>query len=109
MHLDFVLGDGFPHPYPEGLSEEEQEEISSNLAVEDLRLKGIGSVEWRFEMTIQFVDRASYDDAKAATGWEAWDEAALILSIRLDGRDGRGDMPAIIVGDKAYCRWMLTA
>ncbi|MCL8382078.1 hypothetical protein [Xanthobacter aminoxidans] len=109
MRFDFVLGNGYPHPYPEGLSEEQQEEISGNLAVEDLRLKGVGSVEWRFEMTIQFVDRASYDDAKAATDWEPYDDRALILSVNLKGPEGRGEMPAIIVRDKAYCRWMLTA
>jgi hypothetical protein len=107
--FDFILGDGYPFPYPEGLTEQEQDDLAAGLAVEDLRLKGVASVEWRFELTIQFVDRASYDAAKAATGWEAWDEAALILSASLEGREGRGDMPALIIRDKAYCRWMLDA
>ncbi|MFG1227126.1 hypothetical protein [Xanthobacter wiegelii] len=105
--FDLILGDGYPYPYPEGLTEQEQDDLAASLAVEDMRLKGVVSVEWRFELTIEFVDRESYDAAKATTGWEAWDEGALLLSATLEGREGRGDIPALIVGDKAYCRWMI--
>lgn len=105
--FELALGDGYPFPYPTDSDEELDAIIEGEMAVEDLILKGVDSLEWRFEWTIQFVDQASYDAAKAATGWEAYDAAALILSITLSGSEGRDGMPALIVGDKAYCRWML--
>lgn len=105
--FDFILGDGYPYPYPIDSDDELDAILQGEMAVEDLRLKGVDSVEWRFELTIKFVDRASYDSAKAATGWEAYDDRALILSATLSGPDGRDGMPALIVGDKAYCRWMI--
>jgi len=104
--FDFILGDGYPYPYPEGITEEEHEEIVGEMDVEAMRLHGVDSVEWRFEWTIQFVDQASYDAAKDATGWESFDARALILSIPTE-HPGRGGMPGIIVKDKSFARWMI--
>lgn len=101
FHL--VLGDGYPYPYPQNITDDQQDEIVADMPVEAIRLKGVSSVEWRFEFTVQFSDRASMMAAKDATGWDFWDEAERILKAETSHKDGR-EFPAIIVGDKAYCR-----
>lgn len=101
--FDLTLQNGYPSPYPENLSEAEQEEISENVT--SLNIAGVVNFQWLHTITIEFADQASYDAAKALTGWTPW--SALVLEAQSSGPEGY-DHPAIIAGDKAYCGFMLT-
>lgn len=103
--FDLTLQNGYPSPYPEGLSEEEQEEISENVV--SLVIPGVVNFEWLHTVTVEFADQASYDAAKALTGWTVWDEKSLVLEAQTSAAEGYAH-PAILAGDKAYCGFMLT-
>jgi len=106
---DLVLGDGYPFPYPPGISEEEQDRIAGDMDVEALRLHGVVSVEWRFTITVAFDSIETFEAARTATGWDRWGDHALTLEAQTSVPDGRDLHAAIIVGDKAYCRLSVEA
>lgn len=101
------LGDGYPCPFPVDLPEDEQEEINQDLRGTQITLKGVVHFEWRFSVTVEFIDHEAMREAQAVTGWQQWGAGA-ILEAPTSESDGR-EFPAVIVGDKAYCQIIMRA
>lgn len=101
--FDLTLQNGYPSPYPEGLTDEESDEIADNVT--SLDIVGVVAFQWLHTITIEFADQASYDAAKALTGWTPW--SPLVLEAQSSAAEGYAH-PAILAGDKAYCGFMLT-
>lgn len=64
--------------------------------------------EWKYELTIEFSDYSTAKIAHMRTGWPFWsgDRARPILSAPFSADDGY-EAPAIIVGNIAYCGFIL--
>jgi hypothetical protein len=106
--MKLILENGYPYPYPKGLSDEEGERVANDAPDIQMELKGVRAFEWLHTMTIEF---ESSDAALAAirqTDWDVWDAARNILEAKTSSEDGYGH-PAIIVGDKAYCGFIVAA
>lgn len=97
----FILGDGYPFPYPS--NPDDQEQANEDAPNHRLELKGVAGFEWRFTVTIQFVDYAAFKAAQELTGWDVWCEGDLLLEAKTSRGDGR-EFPAIVVNDRAYCQ-----
>lgn len=104
--MNLVLINGYPYPFPDGLPETEQEEISQAAAGVQLVLEGVTHFEWLHTVTVEFKDLLSFTNAKAATGWKDWSTTELVLEATTSAADGYGH-PAIVVNDVAYCGFIL--
>ncbi|HRO59376.1 MAG TPA: hypothetical protein PKZ27_02990 [Rhodocyclaceae bacterium] len=99
------LTNGYPYPYPEGLSSEEQEAISEAAGSKQLVLDGVVHFEWLHTVTVEFALLHALDRAIETTGWKSWN-GAWVLEAPVSAADGYGH-PAIIAGDTAYCGFIL--
>lgn len=99
------LTNGYPYPYPQGLSEAEQEAISEAAASKQLVLDDVVHFEWLHTVTVEFAPLHALNRAIEATGWKSWN-GAWVLEAPTSLADGYGH-PAIIVGDRAYCGFIL--
>ncbi len=100
--MELHLQNGYPSPYPEGLSEAEQEQISENVT--GAVVYGVVNFQWLHTITIEFADQEAYDRAKNVYGWEPY--GRLVLEATPSPEEGYAH-PAIKAGDKAYCGFML--
>lgn len=100
--MNLILSNGYPYPYPDGLTEAQQEEISMAAPAYRLVIEGVTHFEQKYTTTVQFRDADSYLTAQAITGWGAWSDLELVLEAPTSAADGY-DYPAIIVGRVAYC------
>jgi hypothetical protein len=104
--MRLILRNGYPFPYPKGLSEQEQEAISHEAPEHEIGILGVRHFEWLHTVTVEFRSLHHYQMAQALTGWRDWDASRWILEVQTSGEDGY-DHPAIIVRDKAYCGFIL--
>jgi len=101
------LINGYPYPYPTGLSEAEQEALSEAAAGEDLLLECVVHFEWLHTVTVEFDNVLSLLEAQGKTNWTVWGTGAgPVLQAPQSAADGYNH-PAIIAGDKAYCGFIL--
>lgn len=101
------LINGYPFPYPTNLSEAEQDELSTEAPGKAHDIDGVIHFEWKDTLTIEF---ATYEPAKAIrelAGWGWWDERRNVVEAHTSKDDGYDSHPAIIVGDTAYCGFIL--
>ncbi len=98
--MNLHLTNGYPHPYPTYLPQDQQDEINNNLT--QLTIPGVRSFELKHTVTIEFENQAMFDDGKELTGWATWDADRLILEAAISVQDGYL-YPAITVRRKAYC------
>lgn len=103
--MKLLLTNGYPYPYPEGLSEEESERLSEQAPGNQLELHSVKHFEWLHTVTIEFDNALGVLEAKAKTGWTTWNNG-LVLEAKTSTGDGYGH-PAIVAGDIAYCGFIL--
>ena len=106
--MRLYLINGYPYPTPADLTQDEIDRLAEVASCVQKMLEGVKHFEWRYELTIEFADRIAYDEARALTGWREWDKDNLILEAVTD-KDAGYDRPAVIVGDTAYCGFILAA
>jgi hypothetical protein len=102
--MNLILSNGYPFPYPAGLSEAQQEELSQAAPSYRLVIAGVTHFEQKFTTTVQFRGNDAYLTAMAITGWKPWEP--LVLEAPTSDKDGY-DYPAILVGNVAYCGYQL--
>ncbi len=102
--MKLILQNGYPYPLPEGFGDDPND--TYDCRDYEYSLEGVTHFEWKHTLTIEFKDRRTYDFAKRDTGWDEWDGNNMILEATTSVEDGY-DHPAIIVGDKAYCGFIL--
>lgn len=100
--MKLLLGDAYPIPYPQHLSEDEQDEINNQDRGPQITLEDVVQFEWRFTLTVQFSDAAACQRARELTAWPYWGNHVLILEAPTSHKDGR-EFPAVVIGAKAYC------
>lgn len=105
--MKLILGDAYPFPYPSHLSEDEQYEINECERGPQITLENVVLFEWRFTVTIEFVDHDAMRKAQALTGWPQWGNGA-VLEATTNRKEAR-EFPAFIIRDKSYCQLMLEA
>ena len=98
------LRNGYPYPYPDNLTEAEQESISMSAAGNELEIHGVAHFEWLHTVTVEFTDDEALERAARLTGWGDWDYR--VLEAPTSSGDGY-DHPAIVVGGMAYCGFIL--
>lgn len=98
------LQNGYPFPYPKGLTEDQQYEISEAARGHFMELDGVAGLEWLDTLTIEFETEAAFDAAKEATSWGRWCDS--VLEAQLSAEDGYGH-PAVVVNNMAYCGILL--
>lgn len=103
--MKLILQNGYPYPYPTGLSEAEGEAINEGARSRTLTLSGVTHVQWLHTVTVEFADATAFEDARRLTGWQQW--SPLVLEAPTSADEGY-DHPAIIVTDVAYCGFVLT-
>lgn len=103
--MKLVLQNGYPYPYPEGLSEAESDVIAGRAGGAELVLSGVTHVQWLHTVTVEFADSTAFEDARRLTGWTQW--SPLVLEAPTCADEGY-DHPAIITGSVAYCGFVLT-
>lgn len=100
--MQLILTNGYPFPYPEGLTEYQTDAIALDAQERRLVLEGVKAFETKYTVTVEFVDAAAYHKAREATGWADWDGEGLILEAPASAKDGY-DFPAIVAGGFAWC------
>ena len=103
--MKLTLTNAYPYPYPDGLSEEEQEAITHDSCNHDLVIEGVYSFQWLHTVTVEFRYMDHYYAMMDKLGWKEW--SFRVLEAPTSAGDGY-DHPAIIVKDKAYCGFILS-
>lgn len=103
--MKLILQNGYPYPYPEGLTEVQQDEIAARAGDVKLVLQGVTHMQWLHTLTVEFENRPAFDVAQRMTGWMQW--SPMVLEAANSTADGY-DHPAIIVRNVAYCGFALT-
>ena len=101
--MKLILQNGYPYPYPAGLSEKEQEEISEAAGGKAMVIEGVKHFQWLHIISVQF-DEAHLGDMQVLTDWKQFGKA--VLEAPSSVADGY-EHPAIIVKDTAYCGFFL--
>ena len=106
--MNLILQNGYPYPYPEHLSDDEQAVLSHEATDLDnsLTIAGVVHFEWKYTITVEFASHEQAKTAMAQTGWRWWDQGGVILEAASSSKDGY-DQSAIITGNKAYCGFIL--
>ena len=99
--MQLLLTNGYPYPCPDDFDSEKEEYDARDYEVQ---LTGITHFEWLHTVTVEFSTIEAYEEAKAKTGWTDW--SYRVLEANTSAKDGYNH-PAIIVGDKAYCGFIL--
>jgi hypothetical protein len=102
MKLILTHGYPYPYPFPDGFDAEEEGYDCRSYSLE---IEGVVHFEWVHTVTVEFAHYGAYEAAKELTKWEPWGDGP-ILEAATSGPDGY-DHPAIVVGDKAYCGFIL--
>lgn len=106
--MRLILQNGYPYPFPEGLTPEQTEDINERAPERLLTLFSVAHFEWKHTVTVEFSTHDIACAVQASTGWKWWDETRGILEAETSTGDGYGH-PAIIVNDTAYCGFILKA
>ena len=104
--MKLILTNGYPYPYPNGLTPDLEDALSNAAPSIRLELAGVTHFEWLHTVTVKFVDDNAESSARVSTGWSDWSPG--VLEAQTSSGDGY-DHPAIIVGDVAYCGFQLRA
>lgn len=99
--MKLLLTNGYPYPWPDDFDSEKKEYDARDYEVQ---LAGVTHFEWLHTVTVEFSTIEACEEAKAKTGWADW--SSYVLEAGTSAKDGY-DHPAIIVGDKAYCGFIL--
>ena len=103
--MKLTLTNAYPYPYPEGLTEAEQEAITERCGDFNLEINGVVHFQWLHTVTVEFHYINDCNAAEKLYGWKPW--SFRVLEAPTSSADGY-DHPAIIVKDKAYCGFILT-
>lgn len=95
---------GYPYPFPDHRPPEEQETINEGSASRSLTIEGVTHFEWVHTVTVEFDTWGSANAAQSLTGWKSW--SYRVLEAQTSSGDGY-DHPAIVVGNTAYCGFIL--
>lgn len=95
-----VLSQGYPFPYPEGLTQEQVDELAESAPHHTIELPDVKSVEMKFEFTVEFNSQEAAALMALVTGWEFCTPS--ILLAQTSNKDGY-DFPAVIVRNRAFC------
>lgn len=98
--MKLTLQNGYPYPFPAGLTEQENNEITANASSERITLEGVRHVEWLYAFTVAFESEEAFELARQKTGWQVYGD--LTLEANTSSADGY-DQPAIIAAGMAYC------
>ncbi len=102
--MKLILTNGYPYPYPEGLTAEQNESIAQDAPGHRLEIDGVRHFEWLHTVTVEFTYMDQFNKALDLTGWEFY--SFRVLEAPTSVRDGY-DHPAIVVKDMAYCGFIL--
>lgn len=102
------LQNGYPFPYPENLTADQQEEISESAAGVTLYIPGVIRFQWLHTVTVEFESFELAEQARRVTGWPFWGRPGRALEAQTSSPDGY-EHPAIVANGKAYCGFILTA
>lgn len=107
--MKLILTNRYPYPYPENVSVEGGERISSEATDYDLTLDGVIHVQQLHTLTVEFLDEGHMAEAVERTGWERWgtEPNRFILEAKTSKEDGYDNHPAIIVRNEAWCGLIL--
>ena len=100
--MKLLLQNGYPYPFPEGFDPEAEGYDCRDYS---FKLLGVVQFEWGYTLTIEFKNYALFHRAQELTGWARWGDG-FVLEATLSKDDGY-DHPTIIVGDMAYCGFIL--
>jgi hypothetical protein len=106
--MRLILKNGYPFPYNLDLSQAEQDKIADEAASHTLEIEGVTHFEWLHTLTIEFDGLLSANRARDRTGWETWGSNPRVLEAKWSPEDGYHH-PAIVVGERAYCGFVLLA
>lgn len=101
-----TLTNGYPYPYPENLTQQEQDALSEAAPGTMLDLPGVKHFEIKHTVTVEFENYAAFEYARLATGWPLWD-AYLTLEAKHSVEDGYDIITSLVVKDIAYCGFYL--
>lgn len=104
MRLKLI--NGYPFPYPQGLPTAESDAINDQAKEKCFEINGVVHFEWLHTLTVQFGTDDPTFEPETLTGWKWWDRANNVLEAHTSSEEGYGH-PAIIVGDTAYCGFIL--
>jgi hypothetical protein len=102
--MRLVLTNGYPYPFPAGLTDDEAEALSAAAAGVRLELGEVVAFEWLHTVTVEFASLAATEAAQEVTGWGDW--SAFVLEADVSDADGYAH-PAIVANGKAYCGFQL--
>lgn len=103
--MRLILTNGYPFPYPTGLlSPDEEEKVNEAATGKTFEINGIRHFEMKHTVTVEFVDFESFEISQHLTSWPKWSD--LTLEAKASAEDGY-QHPAIVVGDTAYCGFIL--
>ena len=105
--MRLTLQNGYPSPYPVGLSEDEQEAVSAAAGGLSLCLEGVAALQWLHTVTVEFDTHEQANAARALTGWEPWGTSDKVLEAPTSDAEGYGH-PAIIADSRAWCGFFLS-
>jgi len=101
-----VLRNGYPFPYPTGLSDAEEDKYANGAAGVTMTIHGVESLEWLHQLTVKFESVAAANAAIHLTDWDVYDDDNWILTLNTSAEDGY-QHPAIVVRGTAYCGFYL--
>ena len=111
--MKLILQNGYPFPYPSGVTEYQKEAIADAAAGNRLEIDGVKGFEWKHTVTVEFHSFQSMMTAETATGWKRWGNDGFVLEASTSIEDGYGH-PAIIAStplgsaaSTAYCGFIL--
>jgi hypothetical protein len=106
--MRLILQNGYPYPFPEGLTPAQEENINEGAPGRTLTLEDVVHFEWKHTVTVEFASWAHAAQAQEVTGWPFWcpEERKPILEAETSAGDGY-EHPAIVVKDVAYCSFIL--
>lgn len=105
--MRLTLTNAYPYPYPEGLTEAEQEAITERCGDYNLEINGVVHFQWLHTVTVEFANSVDFLAYEMKLGWRVWSSCAYVLEAPTSSADGY-DHPAVIVNDMAYCGIILT-
>lgn len=104
--MKLILLNGYPYPYPQNLTEYDQEDLANAASGNTLEISGIVHFEWLHTVTVEFESYEVMHSAQTLTGWERWSPDMPILEAFTSIADGY-DHPAILANGMAYCGFIL--
>lgn len=97
--MRLILQNGYPHPYPERLSDAAMIALAEDASNHTLILDGVTHLQWLHTFTVEFDAATTFAEAQRATGWRQW--APRVLEAPVSAADGLAH-PAIVAAERAY-------